>query len=895
MTSTPSRPGNNAPTQHNVRDAALRGASTAFSSSSATKGSSAQPPPLKPKPRHLPVPDAGAASSNSPTATTTSTNNGALSAAAVAADNRSRSPSRFRSSDRASSPLSSTTPAATTLRTAAGVADTSRPLSRQSTGGSTRSFLSSARPRSPTRLGLPPMDAGRGRGRGASPSNIAANRAATAAAAAARGRSPGTVGENMGAAAGSSVSPGLVAASGAVGRAQLGGGIAASGGGVGGGSRSASRTGTTVGAGMATSEAASANSSSSSVTAAKKSVLSVSRQDTGSSTVPGMPSGRNAAGAVAASVASSGRSTPITMDATSIAPTNALVKMFEQHGREGHTAEHQRKQKKGPPPPLSTTASADMPYDDALYASQGKAPPLKSPKPRRVIPLSAVDAEAFSPPRQQQAALPARSPLGELEIKGTEETAVMEKEPRKKATAPTPPKPKPKPKPKVKPVVQDREEVQEETVVMREEPSREATAPTPPKPKRKPEPKIKGAVQDRGEVQETNNEVKERTPPGGRSSEGDEEDEVSSPSSFHSAPEVAAGSNDTARKPEVPPPRRQGKRAQRPQPTTIQSSSSNTHVVAASSPSTTRNNHLSTLSPTSPSFTTHPYPSAGSPYKTASLRNIAPHMTGSSLANAMVASALASSRASSPTKSAPSESPPPVPPSRRSHTRHPNASTSTLQPPHNNKHHHPFHRSRTPSPSKGKTAACIPASSKQPGQVHLRTTLRAPADSDSDSGDGRGGGPAAGPAPGARGPRRHLGVRKHPHKHNEGARRRWRDAVSARERKRYEGVWAANRGALAERCGGDGAGRLAPDEVVDVVVRDIWARSRLAEHVLEEVWELVDSRKAGRLGREEFVVGLWLVDQRLKGRKLPVRVSESVWASVRGFAGMKVPGRKVGK
>lgn len=42
------------------------------------------------------------------------------------------------------------------------------------------------------------------------------------------------------------------------------------------------------------------------------------------------------------------------------------------------------------------------------------------------------------------------------------------------------------------------------------------------------------------------------------------------------------------------------------------------------------------------------------------------------------------------------------------------------------------------------------------------------------------------------------------------------------------------------------------------------------------------------LNKEQFVVGLWLIDQRLKGRKLPIRVSETVWASVKGLQGIKV-------
>jgi hypothetical protein len=133
--------------------------------------------------------------------------------------------------------------------------------------------------------------------------------------------------------------------------------------------------------------------------------------------------------------------------------------------------------------------------------------------------------------------------------------------------------------------------------------------------------------------------------------------------------------------------------------------------------------------------------------------------------------------------------------------------------------------------------------------------------------------------------------RKHPNKHHEGDRKRWRDIVTERERKRYEGVWAANKGILLASNGKGKSPSPNWTEVADddpalnvhaLVTRDLWERSRLPGHVLEEVWNLVDSRGLYRLRREEFVVGLWLIDQRLKGRKLPPRVSESVWGSVRG-------------
>jgi hypothetical protein len=121
-------------------------------------------------------------------------------------------------------------------------------------------------------------------------------------------------------------------------------------------------------------------------------------------------------------------------------------------------------------------------------------------------------------------------------------------------------------------------------------------------------------------------------------------------------------------------------------------------------------------------------------------------------------------------------------------------------------------------------------------------------------------------------------VKKHPNKHHEGDRKRWRDRITEQERKRYEAVWASNRG-LYTNADAD-TNNNSNDDVCNLVVRDIFARSRLGAPVLEEVYALVDRRGRGILGRAEFVVGLWLVDQRLKGRKLPIRVGESVWQSV---------------
>lgn len=134
--------------------------------------------------------------------------------------------------------------------------------------------------------------------------------------------------------------------------------------------------------------------------------------------------------------------------------------------------------------------------------------------------------------------------------------------------------------------------------------------------------------------------------------------------------------------------------------------------------------------------------------------------------------------------------------------------------------------------------------------------------------------------------KKHI-MKKHPNKHNEGDRKRWRDEVTEREKKRYEGVFASNRGLHLQ--GFPGAENL----VCNLVARDIFSRSRLHTDVLEEVYALVDRSRNGALEREEFVVGLWLIDQRLKGRKLPIRVSDHVWRSVGSLKGIKV--RKAGK
>lgn len=164
------------------------------------------------------------------------------------------------------------------------------------------------------------------------------------------------------------------------------------------------------------------------------------------------------------------------------------------------------------------------------------------------------------------------------------------------------------------------------------------------------------------------------------------------------------------------------------------------------------------------------------------------------------------------------------------------------------------------------------------------------------------------------------------------------DAVLDTERKRYEGLWASNKGLYMDRVvtrlhgvdysksgagsrddksNGDisevleiaaklsaealastnmedhlkerhGLNHADPHDLIHgAVVKRIWSRSRLPRETLEQIWDLVDFRKDGTLNKPEFIVGMWLVDQCLYGRKLPKKVEESVWASL-GNLGVNV-------
>ena len=179
-----------------------------------------------------------------------------------------------------------------------------------------------------------------------------------------------------------------------------------------------------------------------------------------------------------------------------------------------------------------------------------------------------------------------------------------------------------------------------------------------------------------------------------------------------------------------------------------------------------------------------------------------------------------------------------------------------------------------------------PALPRRQKSPHLHQTLRQPASLSDDEADRQ-----------KKGHHR-TKLRSGKHSHHEGSRKRWRDQIRQPERKRYEAVWASNRGLLipqaAKASPSASTASLSNESsgyVSNIVVRDIWRRSRLPDDELAELWDLVDREGRSMLSKHEFVVGLWLIDQRLRGRKIPPKVSDSLWGSANGLS-VKRPKRK---
>lgn len=134
------------------------------------------------------------------------------------------------------------------------------------------------------------------------------------------------------------------------------------------------------------------------------------------------------------------------------------------------------------------------------------------------------------------------------------------------------------------------------------------------------------------------------------------------------------------------------------------------------------------------------------------------------------------------------------------------------------------------------------------------------------------------------------------------------NVIGPSEKKRYDGVFVTNKGAYMGRDSRIGTGAYAaficalappPERIHGIVVREIWKRSKLNQDTLARIWGLVITDRLyrwcqmyeedpppaenfddGTLTREEFIVGMWTIDQCLYGRKLPKVISREVWKSV---------------
>lgn len=607
-------------------------------------------------------------------------------------------------------------------------------------------------------------------------------------------------------------------------------------------------------------------------------------------------------------------------DTTSLAPATSLISLFE--GQRDTTDEIVKRSpgrtvKKKLKPRVERPAIDDLDQSsvESTFSPEskankshlvpdgisGKQNPKSKPK-TGTKPKIDIDNMKTSPSRSL-AQRPRPSPPGRVNGNKTEKGSIdLENHPDSK------PRSRPSPKPKPKPQVVTRPETPPSPVFRRAD--TEIVSPKPRRPKTKPkledtipssdsnetsDLKIKKmarsvpksplkAVDDspKGTTQESPGglkakrrpsvplksptvSVKTRRPPIARKSSGLSErlpSELRQPSIRRQS---AISIHDGQEEPKA----RAGQDSVAIRPTTSDSRSSNDSFVSASSVLTRDDvDSLHTIeAPSSRSVTPK-----GRPIRPVSAQPAVPlpirqtatgssQLTLDSLSSAIMAGSLASAR-HTPSSLNDGRTPPPLPPSRR------NGGIS-------NKHK---------------------SSSRRASPHRLKHTLRQPK-SLSDDED-------------ARRPHHKKGLNNKRHAHHEGSRSRWREEITEREKKRYEAVWASNRGTLLvpvqQPCSDPDrhpASHQRPrqpvrnesyeelsEHVANVIVRDIWSRSRLPTPELAEVWDLVygygrlpDTVLHGALNKQEFVVGMWLIDQRLRGRKIPPRVSESVWDSAKGL------------
>ena len=112
--------------------------------------------------------------------------------------------------------------------------------------------------------------------------------------------------------------------------------------------------------------------------------------------------------------------------------------------------------------------------------------------------------------------------------------------------------------------------------------------------------------------------------------------------------------------------------------------------------------------------------------------------------------------------------------------------------------------------------------------------------------------------------------------------------ITPQEKKRYEGIWVSNRNSYLSLLPPSWKSQYEnevieegdEDVILNILVYEIWSRSHLSPKLLRQIYNMVDLYKDGLLRRRSFIVGMWLIDQCLYGKKLPPKVDDRVWQSV---------------
>ncbi|OBA25970.1 hypothetical protein HANVADRAFT_12539, partial [Hanseniaspora valbyensis NRRL Y-1626] len=110
--------------------------------------------------------------------------------------------------------------------------------------------------------------------------------------------------------------------------------------------------------------------------------------------------------------------------------------------------------------------------------------------------------------------------------------------------------------------------------------------------------------------------------------------------------------------------------------------------------------------------------------------------------------------------------------------------------------------------------------------------------------------------------------------------------ITSEEKKRYEGIWVSNKNRFLEMLPQQNhhLKKIYKEEeedfMVNFVVYEIYNRSNLPPRILCQIYYMIDLKHDGTITKNSFIVGMWLIDQCLYGKKLPAVIPDLVWDSV---------------